>query len=45
METALIVAVCWLYTVTCWYSLRRQDMKRGAVRRHPSKYGDDQALF
>ena len=45
MEVALIVAVCWLYTVTCWYSLRKQDKKAQAMRRHPSKYGDDQALF
>jgi len=45
MATMLIVAFCWLYTVTCWYSLRRSDKKRDAMSRHPSKYGDDQALF
>ena len=45
METVIIVAFCWLYTVTCWYSLKKQDRKESAMRRHPSKYGDDQALF
>lgn len=45
MLTTLVVAFCFLYTVTCWYSLRREDMKRLARVRHPSKYGDDQALF
>jgi len=45
MITILIVAFCFLYTVTCWYSLRRHDQKERSWVRHPSKHGDDQMLY
>jgi len=45
MITVLVVAFCFLYTVTCWYSLRREDIKQRTMVRHPSKHGDDQALY
>lgn len=45
MMLIMVVAVCFLYTVTCWYALRREDMRQDAMRRHPSGRGDDQTLF
>ena len=54
MFTTLIVAFCFLYTVSCWYSLRRTDAQNRSRDSHPacrypvrkpSPHGDDQDLF